>query len=270
LAAGENAGWCPSLIISPALVEDGAPLLISNLNLKYLGAAEFFRLFPLASDCRSWRFKISTAVRMNAAFPYVSPATSLPTEPPRRAVDAGYLDNYGVSLACDWIYHNRSWLATNTSGVVLIQIRAYPLADYSEREGFFEALSAGMQWLTTPFETYTSGSRAAMIKRNDERIAVMKQSFRDHDPSLSFNSYVLQCPEPAALSWYMTHTDLERMRFSMTLEYYKVRTIAEVMDVMSSEKKFKLRKFFDEVTNSYYDNLMEILQQLNRSSATNR
>ena len=47
---------------------------------------------------------------MNASFPYISPAVSLPVDPPRRVVDAGYYDNYGVNLAAAWAYMNREWI----------------------------------------------------------------------------------------------------------------------------------------------------------------
>jgi hypothetical protein len=117
LAEGEAAGWRPSLIVSPMVVESGRRLLISNLDLSRLAearaqephrptdgegplaeaarlysrsAVEFFRIFPEA-----WpTFSLQTAVRMSATFPLASPAVSLPTEPPRRVVDAGYYDNY--------------------------------------------------------------------------------------------------------------------------------------------------------------------------------
>lgn len=121
LAEGERRGWRPSLIVSPMIVEDGKFLLISNLDLANLGGnEEFFKHFEKARDT----FTVGTALRMNAAFPYVTPGVSLPTNPPRRVVDAGYLDNYGVSLACAWIERHRAWLADNTRGVILLQIRA--------------------------------------------------------------------------------------------------------------------------------------------------
>ena len=123
----ERAGWCPSLVFSPMMIEDGRRLLISNLDLRYpasndghrLGydqdrpdaladlnrnysheALELFRLFPQSRG----RFALSTAVRMSASFPYFSPAVPLPTKPRRRVVDAGYFDNYGVSLAAAFLF----------------------------------------------------------------------------------------------------------------------------------------------------------------------
>ena len=101
LIADELAGWRPSLVFTPMLVEDGRQLLISNLDLSFvarnygrmileqdsrkldpsykvafgprfvddddilsLSAVEFYRLFPQA-----WDFRVSTAVRMSTRSP---------------------------------------------------------------------------------------------------------------------------------------------------------------------------------------------------------
>src|SRR6185436_18885431 len=97
-------GWRPLLIFSPMIVEDGRRLLISNLDLAALatiyvpgiGAAatraslpalELLKLVPAAASLR-----VSTVARMSASFPYVTPASEVPTQPLRRVVDAGYYD----------------------------------------------------------------------------------------------------------------------------------------------------------------------------------
>ena len=75
-AKRELQGWRPSLIVSPMLVEDGAQMAISNLDLEGLEniTLHLFKTFPDA-----WPFlKVSTALRMNGAFPFVSPGDSLP------------------------------------------------------------------------------------------------------------------------------------------------------------------------------------------------
>jgi hypothetical protein len=234
LARGEAEGWRPSLIVAPMIVEEVAPLLISNLDLGYMGRREFFKLFPARGDTRARRLKISTAIRMNAAFPLVSPATCLPTDPPRRVVDAGYFDNYGVTLAADWISHHREWIVRNTSGVILIQIRAYSIPDTgvaqpptdpcldtidrtavalpgvsADRSGdnFFRRLGNGMQWLTTPMEGYTAARKQAMLERNDAHVRDVQRWFHDAAGNCFFRTFVLECPESAALSWYLTRKD---------------------------------------------------------------
>jgi hypothetical protein len=147
----EQQGRCPSLVFAPMLAEDARRLLISNLDLldltwtsgnvlgfktlkeKYpiprapdrpllsLEAVEMFRLFPQAQG----ELEVGTAGRMNASFPVVSPAVSLPTNPPRHVIDAGYFDDYGVNLAARWLYRYEEAIRKYTSGVVLIEIRAY-------------------------------------------------------------------------------------------------------------------------------------------------
>ena len=144
----EQAGWCPSLVFSPMIVEDGRRLLFSNLDLRYVVSNdgglirardaytvdgwlanysregfEFFRMFPGERD----RLRVSTAVRLSASFPLLSPAAVLPTFPRRRVVDAGYYDNFGVSLASAWLFSSAhmDWIKQHASKVLLIQVRAY-------------------------------------------------------------------------------------------------------------------------------------------------
>ena len=130
LVHGERAGWRPSIIFSPMLVETGEPLLISNLNLQSMQQFRgnesqiFFDLFP----CSQHQFNLATAVRMNATFPYITPAVSLPTDPERRVVDAGYYDNFGMATATAYLSDPkvRKWIMANIDDVIIIEIRAFP------------------------------------------------------------------------------------------------------------------------------------------------
>ena len=69
------------------------------------------------------QFKLATAALMSASFPYPCPAVPLPTHPRRRVVDAGYYDNYGVSLAAGWLFNAIDWLKANVSRVAVVHIR---------------------------------------------------------------------------------------------------------------------------------------------------
>jgi hypothetical protein len=67
--------------------------------------------------------RFSSILRMNATFPYIMPAISLPTDPAIEVMDAGIRDNYGVQNAVRFIYEFREWIEENTSGIVFLQIR---------------------------------------------------------------------------------------------------------------------------------------------------
>ena len=148
LRAEERAGKLPSLVFTPMMLEDGRQLIMSNLDLDYMVetardgdkplsymGVEFFRMFPKADQ-----FKLSTAVRMNASFPYFSPAAALPTDPVRHVVDAGYYDNYGTTVATKWINEHAEWLSgvgmkpnerPRPSEVILLRIRCFGNEDNS-------------------------------------------------------------------------------------------------------------------------------------------
>ena len=222
LAPLEAEGKVPSLIFSPMIVEDGRRLLISNLELGRdtsgrgwanspiieaagrpinldefgpdvrndgtehrrfsLSSLEYFRLFPTPAHRD---LMVSTAVRMSASFPFVSPAVNLPTDPPRRVVDAGYYDNYGVQVATSWIRRNQGWLVKNTSGVLLVQIRdsssiASRLGVDAARPGWLNAFARGFQFLASPIDAVAKAREATAMFRNDADVAALDSSGWDY------------------------------------------------------------------------------------------
>lgn len=254
-AADERLGWRPSMVYTPMMVEDGRRLLISNLDMAFatrnvgglliepssrkidrptiqggdfdmsihdeddvfsLSAVEFFRLFPKAHD-----FRVTTAVRMSASFPWVSPAINLPTLPPRRVVDAAYYDNYGVNLTALWISKMSSWLKENTSGVVVVQIRdnvsqgARTEIDFdrlgpdSAADRFVwnaggKLLSSGIQAVTTPLSGISNARQWTMAFRNDEQVDLLDLLFDDERGRDFFRTVVFECPIEVSLNWKLT------------------------------------------------------------------
>lgn len=234
LRAGEVAGWRPSLVFSPMLVEDGRRLVISNLDLDPLfsqsgprvGRAgdvlysrsgyELGRLFPDAHAA----FPLATAARMSASFPYFSPSTLLPTIPRRQVVDAGYWDNYGVSIACGWLDEGLKhegdgpgamarWIEGNVSRILLVQIRDGVAARCAEARTVQEEpapgpLGRGLEWLTPPMEGTLSAQAAVMLFRNDEQLeAVIKRYDRTFGRGF-LTTTTLALRKQVSLSWYLT------------------------------------------------------------------
>jgi hypothetical protein len=177
LQAGEREGSRPSLILTPYLVDSGKPLFISNLDLQNMiaglrgegradgggsaddspdFAVEFFREFPRALK----DFKLATAVRMSATFPFISPAVRLPLQNRSRVVDAGYFDNFGITAAAAFLLDPqvRAFIMERTSGVVLVRIMAFPeatKADEAKLAAFgasWYRLEQGLEQITSPLE----------------------------------------------------------------------------------------------------------------------
>ncbi|RME12676.1 MAG: patatin-like phospholipase family protein, partial [Bacteroidetes bacterium] len=72
---------------------------------------------------RNLRF--TTALRMNATYPYILPNVTLPTQPPVEVLDAGFRDNFGLKSATRFVHVFRDWIQENTSGVVIVIVRAF-------------------------------------------------------------------------------------------------------------------------------------------------
>lgn len=245
LSEGESQGWRPSLIVSPMVVETGRRLLISNLSLSGLAecrpeapgssqpgaevdrllsrpAVEFFRVFR---DIKAG-FKLATAIRMSATFPYASPAVSLPTVPPRRVVDAGYYDNYGVDIATSWLYHHRRWIRDNTSGVALVQIRANPVQiddrahlAVAGRPGSGNSLvgriATSLEALTSPIEGGLSALSWSMRFRNAGQVRTLQNYFDDGNKADFFEAFSFENSTRFAMNWFLSDIDIEEMRRSI-------------------------------------------------------
>jgi hypothetical protein len=231
--ADEREGRRPSLIVSPMVVETGERMLISNLDLDDIGtpvsttgepyvasARQFYRMFPSTQST----FKLNTAVRLSASFPYASPAVSLPTKPVRRLVDAGYYDNYGVNLAAAWLYEHRDWIFHETSGVALIQIYAYPRTDGAvsnpdaapARGGIGATLGGDFSWLTSPIEGALGARNWSMLYRNEEQLRLLDDTFNKQPGTPRFfETFIFANPGGAAMNWTVALQDVAEMKNSI-------------------------------------------------------
>lgn len=151
----EQAGEVPNLILSPSVVNDGRRLLISSQGLSFMmvekaPSATFNRIqenidFNALFGSEAQQLRLSSALRMNATFPYVLPMTSLPTSPEIQLMDAGSRDNFGSKTTVKWLLALENWIRDNTSGVILVQIRDNRKMMYEEQArvlGFLDKFSA--------------------------------------------------------------------------------------------------------------------------------
>ena len=131
----EANSYIPMMVFAPSIVNDGRKLLISAQGISYLtqnsktqktnydhlyDAVEYSRFFKEQGADQTL---FTSVLRMSATFPYISPVVSLPSEPRIEIVDAGLRDNYGLETTLRFIKAFNDWIAANTSGIVIIQLR---------------------------------------------------------------------------------------------------------------------------------------------------
>lgn len=131
----EQKALIPMMMLSPTIINDGRRLYISPQKVSYMNTAphknellveqkikgiEFSRFFK---DQNGEHIRFTSALRMSATFPYVTPNILLPSSPEMEIMDAGLADNFGVIDAVKFMYVFQEWIKRNTSGVILVMIR---------------------------------------------------------------------------------------------------------------------------------------------------
>ena len=137
----EREAKIPILMTSPSIVNDGRILYVSSQDVSYMmcnperrkddvaleyDAIDFGLIFK---EQNAANLRFSSSIRMNASFPYVLPNVNLPSEPGIQVLDAGLKDNFGLKTAVRFIHVFKDWIEQNTSGVVLVEMRAFERND---------------------------------------------------------------------------------------------------------------------------------------------
>ena len=159
----------PMMILSPTIVNDGRKLYIAarpvsfmnydiasfpNYALTKFSGVDFISLF---ADQNGEDLRFLSALRMTATFPYITPNTSLPSDPSIQIMDAGISDNFGLSDAIRFAYAHKDWINENTSGIALVSIRDSPkLGDIAPRvkQNILDAITQPISNVYNNFENF--------------------------------------------------------------------------------------------------------------------
>jgi hypothetical protein len=130
----ESNGEIPQFIINGTIVNDGRKLMISGQPLGYLTQPEYSLRDPqppidAVDFCtffarqNPYNMRLTSALRMNATFPFVLPVVKLPSQPRMNIMDAGLIDNFGGELVSRYLFVMREWLQKNTREIIYLEIR---------------------------------------------------------------------------------------------------------------------------------------------------
>jgi hypothetical protein len=188
----------PVVVFNATLAETGQRLLISPAVFKprpagYIDPAiEFLHLFPDEANLR-----VSTAVRLSATFPYVSPISRprCPHVPPGHGdfvkdchvVDGGYLDNEGAYTAVEWVRDLLVSRHPEGDGKVhypfdqILFLRIFPFPPDNRQTPRTHGKQGWANELTGPIQALQNVRVASQQERNTFGLTLLK-SFRDPSP----------------------------------------------------------------------------------------
>lgn len=208
----EEAG-IPMMVISPTIINDGRTLLISSTPVSYLLQAfsesgNPFESIPDGIEINHFlkeqnpgQLKMTSALRLNATFPYILPSATLPTFPTIEVMDAGIRDNYGIINALRFLYHFKHWIEQNTSGVILLQIRD----NHKKTKVDFSSSNTFWQKLTSPLKNATGNFILMQDYQNDQLLINADAWFNGNLDFVMFEMPPLE--EKISLSLHLTNRE---------------------------------------------------------------
>jgi hypothetical protein len=224
-AEAESKGITPMVILTPTVVNDGRKIFIASRPVSFMNAEVYnfadyqqvkvsgidFHRFFKNQDADDLRFL--SALRMSATFPYITPNTTLPTEPPIQIMDAGISDNFGMSDAIRFLYAFNEWISENTSGVIFLSIRDSPkLGTIMAKKGqtIIDDVTQPISSVYNNFENFQDitsdmllGQAHSWLRVPIDRLDLQYQS-ENYLPILQKMDSIRQTSARASLSWRLT------------------------------------------------------------------
>ncbi|MCS6818371.1 MAG: patatin-like phospholipase family protein [Chitinophagales bacterium] len=211
-ASAERSALVPVTIFHCASISDSRIFYMSSQPVRFLmrpfnkrsaglelsiDAVDFAALFK---QQHGRRLHLLSALRMGASFPYILPATVLPSEPPVYVIDGGAVDNFGIHSVLKVIMNFKEWINQNTSGVVIIQTRDAQKEEEPEntrRNTFFRKLFK-------PIGTLYANLENIQDFNNDPKIAYLNEELYGKIKVILFEYIPEKKTEKASMSLRLT------------------------------------------------------------------
>lgn len=220
------SGACPGAVFNAMVAETGEPMLFSTAPLPpELQPFEFRRHYAKLD------VTLTTAVRLSAAFPYVSPATRAQHDShkefwqhvgdghhePRfnHIVDGGYFDNFGIATAAEWLEGTLAELKERAARDPGIKLPARVLLLEICEEGTWSSTpgsdrpALGGEQKTLAYQTYAPLSAlfqmrsAAQRTRNRWHVSLLRQTWSASNVTIESARFAY--PRAAGpMSWHLT------------------------------------------------------------------
>ena len=206
----EKKGTIPTMIFTPTIVNDGRRLFIGSQRTNFItsrtnattelsNSCENIDIQSLLNNQNVNNLQFSTVLRASATFPFVMPMITLPTTPEIQLMDAGIRDNYGGKTMIQFLDVLEGWIAENTSGVIVLQIR--DVKKVFEEERFHQV--SFLDKLFLPFGNMYKNFPRVQDYNQDELIKIGVKSMEFPVDVVSFN-LLEKKSDYISLSWHLT------------------------------------------------------------------
>jgi len=213
----EQLGKIPVMLFSPTINNDSRRMLISSQPISYMcrpfncgtyrGSIEDIDFCQLLRKHDPLNLKFTSAIRMNATFPYILPQVCLPTTPEINLMDAGIRDNIGIKSTIKYIDAFADWIQENTKGVIIIQIR-----DTKRHFKLIEPTNTNLaSRISAPLRTFYGNFTKVHDYNNDQ---LLEHFIADSKFPIQVISFELtkEGNEQASLSFHLTELEKKQIQ----------------------------------------------------------
>jgi hypothetical protein len=213
-------GERPGMVFNATMVDSGRPLLFSTIeHQQNLSVAKTFdRLYP------GYDTTVTSAVRMSATFPYVTPAArahrdkeSDLSDAEYHLVDGGYYDNYGMAALVECLDNELEKPAVNVTELMVIRIHSMPVgAEVSPQggRGFFFQTKA-------PVTALNNVRGAGQLSHSKVEFDLLQKRWRERaGRKVEIDLATFEYPNfDAPLSWHLTDRQKQAIEKAWTEKY---------------------------------------------------
>lgn len=223
-AIPEEKAQIPMMILSPTIINDERFLFISPRPVRYLTrplnedlhfsnrAVDGVDFQSFFNYCACENIKFTTALRLNATYPYILPPAQLPSIPSMQIMDAGIRDNYGIETIARFIGAFREWINQNTEGIIIIGINA---VNNGSPQIAVEAAPSLMKRLLNPIWNLYYNWVQIQEYNNNFKIDLLSTGLDVPVQFLEFNYIPGPKERAASMSFHLTEGEKKNIRNAM-------------------------------------------------------
>jgi predicted acylesterase/phospholipase RssA len=217
-----RAGKRPGVVFNATVVDDGRPLLFSTIEHdQNLSVAQIFdRLYE------GYDTPVTSAVRMSATFPYVTPAARAHRDGKSdwpdaeyHVVDGGYYDNYGMAALVECLDNELEMPAVNVTELMVIRIHSMPVVNSPDRSpvkkrGFFFQMGV-------PVVALDNVRGAGQLSHSKVEFDLLQKRWRERaGRKVEIDLATFEYPNyDAPLSWHLTDKQKQAIEKAWTEKY---------------------------------------------------
>jgi hypothetical protein len=214
VALAPDAGTVPALLINSTSSTRGVPFVFSNTDFPNGALGAKSGIVGFRSVLPNSDVAMSTAVRMSASFPYVSPVARADGPVTDYLADGGYYDNSGVVSALEFLRESKVD-QRNGQEILLLRIDGFPKkapkcrSDTMARNWIYQLVAP----LETLYNAKTSGqelrgdSEWNLYQELPKSAKVVSLTVR-YAPSPYFEGTTrVDCNDTPPLSWHLTRQE---------------------------------------------------------------